>query len=101
METPLWNFEGTIHVYEPSEDSFLLMDALESDLQFIKDKKPSLVLEIGSGSGIIICALSKALCGCAYFVAVDISRKACLMTQDTCAINSAQVRYLNKVRLSF
>lgn len=43
-------------VYEPAEDSFLLLDSLETDLSFLAerfDKKLALVSEIGPGSGII------------------------------------------------
>lgn len=96
METPLWNTESTMHVYEPSEDSFLLLDALEADLELIKSHRPSIVLEIGSGSGIIITALMKALIS-AHCIAVDISDKACLMTKETSVLNCAQVTTNNQV----
>ena len=35
-------------VYEPSEDSFLLIDAMQMDLLFmVKKVKPTIVLEVG------------------------------------------------------
>uniref|UniRef100_A0A1B6K9T4 Methyltransferase HEMK2 n=1 Tax=Graphocephala atropunctata TaxID=36148 RepID=A0A1B6K9T4_9HEMI len=91
METPHWNFESTLHVYEPAEDSFLLLDVLESDLQCLKDKRPAVVVEIGSGSGVIISALAKALGKTAHCIAVDISESACYVTQETSTMNFTQV----------
>lgn len=41
-------------VYEPSEDTFLLLDAIESFRNFFKR-----VVEVGSGSGIVTLALAK------------------------------------------
>jgi len=91
METPKWNFESTVDVYEPAEDSFLLLDTLEDDLKNIKDIQPNVIVEIGSGSGIIISALAKALKSSAFCIAIDISDKACEVTKETASLNSVQV----------
>ncbi|CAG8571729.1 11109_t:CDS:2 [Ambispora gerdemannii] len=50
------------NVYEPAEDTFLFMDALEKDANLIKEQvKPSICLEIGSGSGCISTFLGQLL----------------------------------------
>ena len=48
------------HVYEPAEDSFLLLDALQENVR-PSIHRPLICLEIGTGSGAIIVALKKAL----------------------------------------
>ena len=35
------------HIYEPSDDTFLLMDALEADTVALQALRPRIVLEIG------------------------------------------------------
>ncbi|XP_005191080.1 methyltransferase N6AMT1 [Musca domestica] len=79
------------HVYEPAEDSFLLLDALEADLEFIENElKPVVCLEIGPGSGIIITAIAKRLQN-TICMACDINPYACRVTKRTCLRNETHV----------
>ena len=48
-------------VYEPDSDSFCLMDALESDFFFLENLCPRMVLDVGSGSGILSAHLLQIL----------------------------------------
>lgn len=58
---PLNKFDTyfTNHVYEPAEDTFLLLDALEKSN--VKLLNPFICLEVGTGSGAIIVSLKKTL----------------------------------------
>jgi len=79
-----WNRD----VYEPSDDTFALVDALVADAERIQGLAPRLVLEIGPGSGFVTCSaalLLKALGLRAECVAVDINPAACACTQETCS----------------
>lgn len=94
METPIVNLsdEELKTVYEPSEDSYLLVDGLEADLKILHAIKPRICLEIGSGSGIVITALAMALKRHeAHFIAIDINPDACRATRRTSLINSVDV----------
>ena len=63
-------------VYEPAEDSFLLLDAIEKDYKLISDRQPRLCLEIGCGSGIGIVFLAQLLGRHALYLATDINASA-------------------------
>lgn len=90
METPSINHltpQDYQNIYEPAEDSFLLLDALEKDLDYIQKKlSPKVCLEIGSGSGIIITSIAKYVKGC-LCLSTDINNVACSVTKRTASAN--------------
>lgn len=89
METPYTTHLGRNadyqHVYEPAEDSFLLLDVLEAELPSFRVLRPAVVVEIGPGSGVIVSALARALNGIAQCFAIDINAHACRCTRETAA----------------
>ncbi|KAM3960310.1 hemK methyltransferase 2 [Aphomia sociella] len=97
MDTPYQNHIDKAdfdYVYEPAEDSFLLIDALEKDLQYLKDKNPTYCLEVGSGSGIIITAFGMAFPN-AFCISTDINLKACEMSVTTAKHNKVLLEPVN------
>lgn len=92
METPEFPtnifgkyFQST--VYEPSEDTFILLDALEQDLTFIRNLKPLICVEIGCGSGAVITSLAKSIGNDSFYLAVDINPEAIKCTQECLKFN--------------
>jgi release factor glutamine methyltransferase len=73
-----------LKVYEPAEDTFCLLDALEQDADRLRQAKPRLVVEIGSGSG-CVSAFVGALLGPneAAIICTDINDYALEATRKT------------------
>eukprot|EP00057_Strongylocentrotus_purpuratus_P004579 XP_003728994.1 PREDICTED: hemK methyltransferase family member 2 [Strongylocentrotus purpuratus] len=83
------------HVYEPAEDTFLLLDSLQEEASFIQHMKPSVCVEVGCGSGVVITALSKLLNQSALCIATDRNPYAALCTKRTAKQNSCHVEVMN------
>ncbi|GAB9469726.1 hypothetical protein Gpo141_00006995 [Globisporangium polare] len=78
-------------VYEPAEDTFVLLDALQDELPCITALEPAICLEIGCGSGAVFVYLANALRQLdgtrAMFFATDINPLAASVAQHTATIN--------------
>lgn len=78
-------------VYEPSDDTYLLLDALAFDHTQKQFDRASMALEIGCGSG-VVSVFVRQLCAAPgrqlLSLATDVNRKALQVTQQTAAANS-------------
>ncbi|KAH8120652.1 S-adenosyl-L-methionine-dependent methyltransferase [Phellopilus nigrolimitatus] len=72
------------HVYEPAEDTFIFLDALEEEAEELRRTKPRLCLEIGSGSGCVSAFVGNILgsSNCLY-LCTDINENASRCTGRT------------------
>ena len=99
--TPLFDLKQYDNVYEPSEDTFLLLDALEGELAYIKALKPLCLVEVGCGSGVVITSLASHLQHQVFCYATDINPDACLCTIKTGSLNNVFVQCVNMNLLTF
>ena len=101
LPTPSTSHVDTDRVYEPAEDSYLLLDTLSStsEIRFLnerfcckKSKKPTspppLVLEVGTGSGVVLAFVSahaKTIFGTSNVLVIgsDVNRFACSASRET------------------
>ena len=73
-------------VYEPSDDSFLLVDAFVQDRAVWEALNLSVCAEVGTGSGYVITSAILALQACkktAHYFAIDVTEEAARATAST------------------
>uniref|UniRef100_A0A0M3IUL4 Methyltransferase HEMK2 n=1 Tax=Ascaris lumbricoides TaxID=6252 RepID=A0A0M3IUL4_ASCLU len=75
-------------VYEPAEDTFLLLDALEKDAEVLRDRDVSIVVEVGCGSGVVSAFCAQLLQRPACILATDVNFMALKCTKNTAILNA-------------
>lgn len=89
MKCPIAKISQTEYnknVYEPSDDTFALVDALVEDVEEWKARGPLVCVEIGSGSGYVITSTALAMRSqmrTCHFIAVDVTAAAVKATSAT------------------
>lgn len=88
-------------VYEPAEDSFLLLDVLEQEAQVLRSCfSYPLVVEIGTGSGIVTTFVQNSIFNHnGLFLTTDINIHACRSSLQTSQRNGGTM-YIDSLRCS-
>ncbi|KAI5846514.1 hypothetical protein DFP73DRAFT_546142 [Morchella snyderi] len=109
LPTPDTSHVDYDQIYEPSEDSYLLLDTLSSvsEISFLKERFPAqnavpTVLEVGTGSGIVLSFLttnSSTIFGhdSVLTLGIDVSTPANKATNETISRNKPQGHYLDSL----
>nr|XP_040028166.1 methyltransferase N6AMT1 isoform X1 [Gasterosteus aculeatus aculeatus] len=95
MLTPVYSHAGRgdfRDVYEPAEDSFLLIDALEKDAELLQQMGPCVCLEVGSGSGVVSAFLASLVGPGALYLCTDVNPAAAQCTAKTASCNDAPLQ---------
>lgn len=87
-------------VYEPAEDSFLLLDALEIKVSELKQKQHPIVCEIGAGLGIVSTFMKANIAPHGVYLATDVNPTACSTVLETASANSSRLGVLSALQMS-
>ncbi|XP_060090356.1 methyltransferase N6AMT1 isoform X2 [Heteronotia binoei] len=79
-------------VYEPAEDTFLLLDALDQDAGKLRSANIEICLEVGSGSGVISTFVASLIESKAFYICTDINPAAGLCTVETAIRNKVDIQ---------
>ncbi|XP_062062345.1 methyltransferase N6AMT1 isoform X2 [Lepus europaeus] len=91
--TPLYGHVGHgafSDVYEPAEDTFLLLDALEAAAAELA--RVEICLEVGSGSGVVSAFLASLIGPQALYMCTDINPEAAACTLETARCNRVHIQ---------
>lgn len=92
--------EDFLNVYEPAEDTFLMLDALEMDIR-PDDKGFASVLEIGCGTGVSLCQMAHILKGkTVLLTGTDINPLALKATKGTITENLGSTCNLELIQMN-
>ncbi|ANZ77855.1 BA75_05082T0 [Komagataella pastoris] len=87
LPTPLTEDLDFEKVYEPAEDSFLLLDVFEKEKPWLESYKWSsdvpLVVEIGTGSGVVTTFVNQHIIPQGLFLATDLNPHCCNAVLNT------------------
>uniref|UniRef100_A0A1A7YH56 Methyltransferase HEMK2 n=1 Tax=Iconisemion striatum TaxID=60296 RepID=A0A1A7YH56_9TELE len=95
FSTPLYSHAGRgdfRDVYEPAQDSFLLIDALEKDAERLRRLSPCVCLEVGSGSGVVSAFLASVVGPSAVYICTDVNPAAAGCTATTASCNRVSLQ---------
>ncbi|XP_063783638.1 methyltransferase N6AMT1 isoform X1 [Pseudophryne corroboree] len=91
--TPAYSHVGRgefTDVYDPAEDTFLLIDALEMEADSLK-ARVDICLEIGCGSGVISAFVASIIGPRAWYLCTDINPSAAACALETAQINRLRI----------
>lgn len=93
---PIANIAATVYnrnVYEPSDDTFALVDAFVQDSALWESREPLVCVEVGAGSGYVIASAAVAMRSkhkACSFIAVDVTAAAAAATAATLSAHGVQ-----------
>ncbi|EGV61362.1 S-adenosylmethionine-dependent methyltransferase [Yamadazyma tenuis] len=103
LPTPILKDLDYDNVYEPSEDSFLLLDCFEDENTFLSQKfgiGSPIITEIGTGSGIVTSFLMKNILPNGFYVATDVNPHACVSSINTIRLNNPDSAKIDVCQMS-